>query len=319
MKLNLQQRFLHCRLQANERFQVFLTNALEEPHDIVNPPLFTGWLADEARAATAVKRDLPVMVVIGNPPYQGRSENPSQRPAIIPAGHDYEVYDATRKRPVPRTAKRETRKAQRTFIGHLLHGWDSVNNRETESYFHLHGRPLDEKNPKWLNNDYIKFIRFAQWRVAETGRGVVGFVTSNSYLDGPIHRAMRASLTADFVCCTSSTCSNAKKEKAPDGAERRTFRDHRGRLHSVGRPQAERQPRHGERRPDLYADLWERGDPRRPRHPAGPRPAANTAGCPKTMSPRRIERLEPRALSPLRSHGGSAVARPTGLTLIFFR
>ena len=301
MKLNLQQRFLHCRLQANERFQVFLTNALEEPHDIVNPPLFTGWLADEARAATAVKRDLPVMAVIGNPPYQGRSENPSQRPAIIPAGHDYEVYDATRKRPVPRTAKRETRKAQRTFIGHLLRGWDSVNNRETESYFHLHGRPLDEKNPKWLNNDYVKFIRFAQWRVAETGRGVVGFVTSNSYLDGPIHRAMRASLTADFdLLYILNLHGNAKKkEKAPDGGpDENVFEITEGvsillavRKPKGGRDTAERPAR------VFYADLWGARETRdAPRHPG----RTPTGGKYRWLSENDVattdwRRLEPRA------------------------
>ena len=49
-----------------------------------------------------------------------------------------------------------------------------------------------------INNDYVKFIRFAHDRVKRTGHGIVAFISSNSFLDGPIFRGMRAQLMADF-------------------------------------------------------------------------------------------------------------------------
>lgn len=60
--------------QNNERFRVFLTNSLEEPvNDEFND--FAQWLSTEANEANRVKIDTPVMVVLGNPPYNGESKN----------------------------------------------------------------------------------------------------------------------------------------------------------------------------------------------------------------------------------------------------
>ena len=56
------------------RLSVYLTNALEESHPDSNT-LFASWLSDEAREANTIKRNAPVMVVLGNPPYQGKSTN----------------------------------------------------------------------------------------------------------------------------------------------------------------------------------------------------------------------------------------------------
>ena len=47
---------------------------------------------------------------------------------------------------------------------------------------------------KWLSDDYVKFIRFAQWRIERTGEGVLGFVTNHGWLDNPTFRGMRHSL-----------------------------------------------------------------------------------------------------------------------------
>ncbi|MCQ3980569.1 MAG: DNA methyltransferase, partial [Anaerolineae bacterium] len=62
---------------GGERLGVYLTNALEEPHEMTGLPLFTQWVADETNAANEVKRHLPVLVVMGNPPYSGHSANKS--------------------------------------------------------------------------------------------------------------------------------------------------------------------------------------------------------------------------------------------------
>lgn len=57
---------------------------------------------------------------------------------------------------------------------------------------------LKERNPKGLNNDYIKFIRFGQWKIENNKEGIVAFITDNSYLDGSIHWAMRKELVKTF-------------------------------------------------------------------------------------------------------------------------
>lgn len=57
-----------------KRLQVYLTNSLEE-HNADTGTLFAGWLSAEANEANAIKRDAPVMVVIGNPPYAVSSTN----------------------------------------------------------------------------------------------------------------------------------------------------------------------------------------------------------------------------------------------------
>lgn len=60
------------------------------------------------------------------------------------------------------------------------------------------GKPLGERNPKWLNDDYVKFIRFAQWRIDRTGEGVLGFITNHGFLDNPTFRGMRQALMQSF-------------------------------------------------------------------------------------------------------------------------
>ncbi|CAM1365051.1 DNA methyltransferase [Tenacibaculum soleae] len=60
----------------NQRFNIFLTNSLEEAHKD-SGTLFSSWLADEADQANAIKRDAPVMCIIGNPPYAVSSTNKS--------------------------------------------------------------------------------------------------------------------------------------------------------------------------------------------------------------------------------------------------
>jgi predicted helicase len=55
-----------------------------------------------------------------------------------------------------------------------------------------------ERNIQPLSDDYLKFIRLAQYLVDTSGKGVLGFITNHSYLSGVIHRTMRKSLLATF-------------------------------------------------------------------------------------------------------------------------
>ena len=57
---------------------------------------------------------------------------------------------------------------------------------------------LKERNPKWINDDYVKFIRLAQWHIERTTVGVIGFVTPHGYLDNPTFRGVRWRLWTTF-------------------------------------------------------------------------------------------------------------------------
>ncbi|MEN9848938.1 MAG: hypothetical protein RL368_1678 [Pseudomonadota bacterium] len=101
------------------------------------------------------------------------------------------------------------------WINDLLRGEGGSAN-----YFAVDGQSLNERNPKWLNDDYVKFIRFAQWRINQTGYGVLGFVTNHGYLDNPTFRGMRQTLMQDFdeIYIFDLHGNSKKKEQSPDGS-----------------------------------------------------------------------------------------------------
>ena len=170
-------------MPAGKRLNVFLTNALEKAHEGPTLPLFVHEIAREAIGADEIKHEKPVMVVVGNPPYSGHSANKG------------------------------------AWIKGLLRGWDGT--QKTGSYFEVDGQPLGERNSKWLNDDYVKFIRFAQWRIDRTGEGVLGFITNHSYLDNPTFRGMRESLMATFdeLYLLDLHGNAKKKERTPEGCK----------------------------------------------------------------------------------------------------
>lgn len=83
-------------------------------------------------------------------------------------------------------------------------------------------KDLDEKNIQPLGDDYIKFIRFAQWKIDQNGQGVVGLITNNSYLDGIIHRQMRKELLNAFdrIYILNLHGSSRREEKLPPDLSR---------------------------------------------------------------------------------------------------
>lgn len=186
MKLGLQLAELGYQFDTEERLRVYLTNTLQEAFQI--PPAqehFSNLFWGEADAANQIKEKAPVMVILGNPPYSGHSANNGN------------------------------------WIKNLLKGKDILTDQLCSNYFKVDGKPLGEKNPKWLNDDYVKFIRFAQWRIEKTGYGVMAFVTNHGYLDNPTFRGMRQSLmkTFDDIYVLDLHGNSKKKEKCPDGSK----------------------------------------------------------------------------------------------------
>jgi len=93
--------------------------------------------------------------------------------------------------------------------------------KEIKAYYEVDGKPLGERNPKWLQDDYVKFIRFAQWKIEQAGEGVLGLITNHSYLDNPTFRGMRQSLMNSFneVYVLDLHGNSLKKERCPDGSK----------------------------------------------------------------------------------------------------
>lgn len=175
---------------GDDRLGVYLTNTLEEAVRR-SDMLMARYISDEANAAVRVKRDLPIMVVLGNPPYAGHSANASWRMERV-----------------GRPGARQRLRRVRTWIGDRL-----------QTYYEVDGKPLGERNPKWLQDDYVKFIRFGQWRIEQTGAGVLAFITNHGYLDNPTFRGMRQQLMQTFTdIYVLDLHGNARKrEQAPDG------------------------------------------------------------------------------------------------------
>lgn len=157
---------------SKQRLRVFLTNSLQEAHPDTDS-LFTSWLAEEANEANIVKRDAPVMVVMGNPPYSGHSANKGE------------------------------------WIEKKLDDYK----READ------GGKLKEKNPKWINDDYVKFIRFGETLIEKNKEGILAFINNHSFIDNPTFRGMRAHLlkTFDKIFIIDLHGNSKKKEVCPDG------------------------------------------------------------------------------------------------------
>ena len=73
---------------------------------------------------------------------------------------------------------------------------------------------LKEKNLKILSDDYVKFIRFGQWKIEQVGTGVLAFITNSRYLDGQMFSIMRQSLkrTFDYIYIVNLHGDMRKKE-----------------------------------------------------------------------------------------------------------
>ena len=159
---------------SNQRLRVYLTNSLEEHHQDTGT-LFANWLSSEANEANYIKRDTPVMCVIGNPPYSGESANKGEW--IMNLMEDYKKEPGGKEK-------------------------------------------LNERNPKWINDDYVKFLRYGQYFIEKNGSGVLAFINPHGFLDNPTFRGMRWNLlkTYDKIYTIDLHGNTKKKETSPDGS-----------------------------------------------------------------------------------------------------
>ncbi|MCX6654314.1 MAG: hypothetical protein NTY03_04235, partial [Candidatus Bathyarchaeota archaeon] len=102
-------------------------------------------------------------------------------------------------------AVNEIKRTQRFTVvtGNPPYSYESANTSEhidrlIEPYYSINGQPLGERNPRGLQDDFVKFIRFAESLLNQTGNGVFGYITNNSYFDNPTYRGMRHSLLKSY-------------------------------------------------------------------------------------------------------------------------
>ncbi|MEA5567519.1 type ISP restriction/modification enzyme [Anabaena sp. UHCC 0399] len=169
------------QVDSSNRLEIYLINTLEditlrEETQQLNLaiPQMENLIAEEARAGSRIKKQEPIMVVIGNPPYSYDSSNNEK------------------------------------WISDLV-----------RDYYKVDGKDLGERNPKGLQDDYVKFIRFAQWRIDETNQGILAFVTNHGFLDNPTFRGMRQHLINSFdgIFIYDLHGNSKKKEICPDGSK----------------------------------------------------------------------------------------------------
>lgn len=146
------------QVDSGKRLGVYLINTLEDitlRHETqqlnLAIPQMEELIAEEAKAGSRIKKQEPIMVVIGNPPYSYDSSNNGE------------------------------------WISNLV-----------RDYYKVDGKDLGEKNTKGLQDDYVKFIRFAQWRIDTSGQGILAFISNHGFLDNPTFRGMRQHLINSF-------------------------------------------------------------------------------------------------------------------------
>lgn len=208
------------KLTGDERFQFYLTNTLEM-EDLAQTSLpGMASLSEESHLAGKVKKEKPILVILGNPPYSGISANASEHEVEVNKGQKYITGYTIRTKveqgrtfywllPKEAKAKKNMKVKQKTWIGELI-----------EYYKVVDGDWFGERK-HWMQDDYVKFIRFAQWKIDLIGEGVVGFITNHAYLDNPTFRGMRESLMNSFeeIHILDLHGNSLKKEKTPDGLE----------------------------------------------------------------------------------------------------
>jgi predicted helicase len=157
----------------DQRLRIYLTNSLEESHPDTGT-LFANWLSSEANEANFIKRDSPVMCIIGNPPYSGESSNKGEW--IMKLMEDYKKEPGGKEK-------------------------------------------LKERNPKMVNDDYVKFLRYGQHYIEKNGSGVLAFINPHGFLGNPTFRGMRWNLlkTYDKIYTIDLHGNSRKNEVSPDG------------------------------------------------------------------------------------------------------
>ncbi|WP_295295766.1 type ISP restriction/modification enzyme [uncultured Brachyspira sp.] len=161
---------LNYDYKSRERLQLYLTNTLDNSAGGY-VAMFPNMKA-EADMAYKIKNEEPILVIMGNPPYNSKSEEINCKEWIIDLLKDYK-------------------------------------------------KDLTGSEKRIIDDDYMKFLRFAHWKMEKSKQGIIGVIVNNSFINGVSHREMRNQLmkTFDEIYIFDLHGNMNKEEKCPDGSQ----------------------------------------------------------------------------------------------------
>ncbi|AFI07972.1 type ISP restriction/modification enzyme [Helicobacter pylori] len=220
--LNLSQAFkeeFKKPLKDNDALKIILTNTLIQPSEIIAYRGLNPIFEKELSNAQKIKKDENILIITGNPPYSGASSNDGLFEWEVKATYGIEPEFQTIE--IEKNIKL-TDKIQ-TLLKNIQKQKESGSENDLKKLKSLHSKYKlqKEKNPKWLLDDYVKFMRFAQNKIELLGHGLFGFISNNAFLDNPTFRGLRRSLLEcyDELYILNLHGNARKKEETPQGAK----------------------------------------------------------------------------------------------------
>ncbi len=220
--LNLSQAFkeeFKRPLKENDALKIVLTNTLIQPSEIAAYRGLNPTFEKELLSAQEIKKDEKILIITGNPPYSGASSNEGLFEWEVKAtyGIEPEFQEIETKKNVKLTDEIQTllKNIQTQKQG------DSKKALKELKSLHSKYKLKNEKNPKWLLDDYVKFMRFAQNKIESLGHGLFGFISNNGFLDNPTFRGLRRSLLEcyDELYILNLHGGVRKKEETPQNTK----------------------------------------------------------------------------------------------------
>ncbi|WP_367739574.1 type ISP restriction/modification enzyme [Helicobacter pylori] len=220
--LNLSQAFkeeFKKPLKENDALQIILTNTLIQPSEIVAHRGLQPIFEKELKSAQEIKKNKKILIITGNPPYSGASENKGLFEWEVKATYGIELEFQTIE--IEKNVKLADK--IKTLLNNIQKQKESGSKNALKELKKLHSKYKlqKEKNPKWLLDDYVKFMRFAQNKIESLGHGLFGFISNNAFLDNPTFRGLRRSLLECYneLYILNLHGNARKKEKTPQGAK----------------------------------------------------------------------------------------------------
>ncbi|MUU51809.1 type ISP restriction/modification enzyme [Helicobacter pylori] len=220
--LNLSQAFkdeFKKPLKENDALQIILTNTLIQPSEIVAYRGLSPIFEKELKSAQEIKKNENILIITGNPPYSGASENKGLFEWEVKATYGIEPEFQT----IEIEKKVKLTDKIQTLLKNIQKQKESGSKNALKELKNLHSKYKlqKEKNPKWLLDDYVKFMRFAQNKIEFLGHGLFGFISNNAFLDNPTFRGLRHSLLEcyDELYILNLHGNARKKEETPQGAK----------------------------------------------------------------------------------------------------
>ncbi len=226
--LNLSQAFkeeFKKPLKENDALKIILTNTLIQPSEIAAYRGLNPIFETELLNAQEIKKDENILIITGNPPYSGASSNEGLFEWEVKATYgiepEFQTIEIEKNVKLTDKIKKLLKNIQTQKEGDKSVKNTNKNALKNLKQLHSKYKLQKEKNPKWLLDDYVKFMRFAQNKIETLGHGLFGFISNNAFLDNPTFRGLRCSLLEcyDELYILNLHGNARKKEETPQGTK----------------------------------------------------------------------------------------------------